>query len=485
MTNKETMKKQDLINIILDIPEETQTTEFKRLDGKKVVAKVVETIVAMANTDGGQIIIGVDDPEKTAKKGLHRIYGIEENKDLYDEIVREVQRIVPPLSGLTNPVLLEADNKKTIALIFVNKATDSFHTIDNHVYVRLHKGNKRLTPQEVVKMNYAKGFEKADKELVDVDFSLLQTPQYKAWKTNRSIAGDDIREVCFKTGLARRSKGKLKPTRAAVLLFADYPTNLMDTKCTIRITQWTGRLEKYRETPNLIGSPKTIEGPMIPLIAGAHEYVLTLLRAGIEIHSGFITRYRIPERAVKEAITNAVIHRDYHIKRDIEVKIFEDRIEVISPGLLPYNITKNNIGRVRSDGYRNDLLVKHLREFPEPPNLDQNEGVKAMQNEMYSNNLYPPVFLTYPLYDDSVCVLLSNEHRPSEWEKVKDYLIEHRYINNSQARDITGTIQVYTMYEMLKKWVKQGLLIKVQPKNGAKRNTRYKLSNQEDINRQQ
>jgi ATP-dependent DNA helicase RecG len=44
-----------------------------------------------------------------------------------------------------------------------------------------------------------------------------------------------------------------------------------------------------------------------------------------------LTKYKIPERAIKESITNAVIHRDYHIKRDIEVRIFEDRVDVLSP----------------------------------------------------------------------------------------------------------------------------------------------------------
>jgi ATP-dependent DNA helicase RecG len=53
-----------------------------------------------------------------------------------------------------------------------------------------------------------------------------------------------------------------------------------------------------------------------------------LLRSGIFIPSGFTTKYKIPERAVKEAITNAIIHRDYYLKRDIEISIFEDRIEI-------------------------------------------------------------------------------------------------------------------------------------------------------------
>lgn len=192
--------------------------------------------------------------------------------------------------------------------------------------------------------------------------------------------------------------------------------------------------------------------------------------------SGFKNVYRIPERAIKEAITNAVIHRDYYMKRDIEIKIFEDRVEVESPGLFPYNITRNNIGWVRAEGYRNDLLVKHLREFPSPPNLDQNEGVRAMREEMSVKNLYPPIFLTYPLYQDSVKVVLLNEHRPTEWEKLSAYLVENKYISNEQARKITGVVQRDKMSYMLRRWVEQGLLIQILPPTGFKKGTRYKLN---------
>ncbi len=474
----------DLIQELLNIPEETETLEFKRLDGPKVVAKILETIVAMANTNGGRIVIGIDDPEKTNLSGLDRVFGLEENKDLYDEINRKLQLIIPPVSevGSAQEIAIPKTNK-TVAILHVPKATTCFHAFNNHVYVRLRKGNKILSPQEVIKLSYAKGFEKADKELVDVDFDLLDTVIYRNWRDNRNIEGTTIKDVLFRAGLARKNEsGTMFPTRAAVLLFADYPTNLMDTKCTIRILQYTGRFETYKEVPNLVASPVTIEGPLIQLIEKAHNYVLTLLRNGIEMHSGFITKYQIPERVVKEAITNAVIHRDYHIKRDIEIKIFEDRIEIKNPGLFPYNITRTNIGRVRSDGYRNDLIVKHLREFPNPPNLDQNEGVQAMQNTMYEKGLFPPIYWTYPTYDDSVEVGLFNENRPSEWEKIKEYLTTNRYIGNQKAREVTGILQVTKMSQLLSKWTEQGLLIKILPKNNSKKNTLYKLSVQDDFN---
>lgn len=416
----------DWLKNILEIPAETQTIEFKRLSEDKVVTKIVETVVAMTNTDGGVIILGIDDPEKTKLKGFDRIYGIDENIPIYDALGRELQRIIPPLSDLWPPTLLDVpDNQKRVAVIFVLKAIDNFRSVNNHVYVRGEKGNRQLTSHEVVKFAYAKGFERADKELVSIDFSLLKTPYFEEWKEARRVNG--------------------------------------------------GSIENIGETPNLIGVPKTIQGALIRQIKDAHEYVLMLLRSGIRIPSGFKTIYQIPERAVKEAITNAVIHRDYHMKRDIEVKIYEDRVEVDSPGLFPYNITRTNIGWVRAEGYRNDLLVKHLREFPSPPNLDQNEGVRAMRSEMAAQNLYPPVFLTYPLYQDFVQVVLLNEYRPSEWEKISSYLKENKYITNEKSREVTGVVQRDKMAKILKNWAKQGLLIQIVPPSGYFKGTKYKL----------
>jgi ATP-dependent DNA helicase RecG len=473
----------DLVIQILEIPEETQTIEFKRLNGDKVVTKIVQTIVAMGNTDGGVIFFGIDDPEKTKLKGIDRVFGIEENIELFDEIGKEVQRILPPIGTIWNPKkIIIPENGKTVAFISIPKNEGMFHSINNDVYIRQNKSNKKLTPQEIVKFSYAKGFEKADKELVDVDFELLETEYFELWKKERNINEGTTQDILFSVGLARKNhEGILSPTRAAVLLFAKYPTNILDTKCAVRVFQYSGTIETFKETPNLKGTPKTIDGPLIKLIKDTHEYVLLLLRNGIEIHSGFITKYQIPERAIKEAITNAIIHRDYHIKRDVEINIFEDRVEILNPGLFPYNITKSNIGYVRADGYRNDLIVKHLREFPEQPNLDRNEGVQAMRNEMRAQNLYDPIYLTYPVYDDSVKVVLLNEKKQSEWEKVKEFLIKNRYINNAEARDITNMTQTYEMSKLFKKWVSQGLLIKIETEGKAHRYTRYKLSNGEDF----
>lgn len=478
------MNKEELIKHVLEIPSENQTLEFKRLGGSNNdVGRIIESIVAMANIEGGVVVLGVEDPENTKLKGFDRIFGIEENIENYDHIGREIQKIIPPLGLIWPPEKTDVKEvKKHIALLFIPKVTDAFRSINNHVFVRLEKSNKRLTPAEVVKFAYAKGFEHADRELVEVDFKLIETSVYQEWKKQRNVTGESVAEVLEKTGLARKNeKGVLLPTRAAVLLFAEYPSDLMDTKAAVRVFQYPGTIETIGETPNYIGTPKTIGGSVALQIKATHEYVLTLLRSGLRIPSGFVTQYQIPERAIKESITNAIIHRDYHLKRDIEIRIFEDRVEIESPGLFPFNITPANIGRVRANGWRNDLLVKHLREFPSPPNLDQNEGIRAMRNEMKTNELYPPIFWTYPNLQDGVRVVLLNEKSADEWERVSDYLEKNKYITNEDARKITGVVQRDRMTWLLKNWVRQGLIIKIVPSSGYVRGTKYRLPATRDL----
>ena len=218
---------QELIKQILNIPEESQEIEFKRLGEESVVKKITETVIAMSNTFGGSVIIGVDDPEKTKLKDHARIFGIEENKDIYDAVGRELMKIIPPLSGIWPPQIVKDDiTGKEIAIVRIPKSIDGFRSINNDVYVRQQKSNRRLSVHEITSFEYAKGFKKSDNELVNVDMSLLETRVYLDWKNTRNIKGN-IEELLEKTGLARKNSDEiLKPTRAAVLLFAEFPTSL-------------------------------------------------------------------------------------------------------------------------------------------------------------------------------------------------------------------------------------------------------------------
>src|SRR3989344_257842 len=191
------MENENIIKNILSIPVETQNIEFKRLGGSRNegVDKTLQSIVAMANTDGGTIIFGVDDPEKTTRKGIDRIFGIEENLELYDEIGKSVRKIYPPISDIWPPKIVKVAEDKRIALMFIQKVGDGFRHIENRVYVRLEKGNKNLGPQEILHLAYVKGFSRADRELVDINFDLLRTDFYGAWRKKRGLGEDKIETI--------------------------------------------------------------------------------------------------------------------------------------------------------------------------------------------------------------------------------------------------------------------------------------------------
>jgi predicted transcriptional regulator of viral defense system len=97
-----------------------------------------------------------------------------------------------------------------------------------------------------------------------------------------------------------------------------------------------------------------------------------------------------------------------------------------------------------------------------------------MRAEMDKNNLYPPVYITYPIIKDSVCCILLNAERASEWDKVYSYLSkEAKYIANEDVRRILGKADTVKVSRLLKKWVEQGLLARIY--TGSKKNIKYRL----------
>lgn len=130
---------------ILEIPEETQTIEFKRLSGDRLVVKVIQTIVAMTNTDGGIIFLGVDDPEKTKLKGLSRIYGIEENPDLFDVVVISAEVGCQKPQPEIFDILFKKLDLKPSEVIFIDDTLKSLEGADKIGYIPvLYKDNKTL-----------------------------------------------------------------------------------------------------------------------------------------------------------------------------------------------------------------------------------------------------------------------------------------------------------------------------------------------------
>ncbi|MFM8647657.1 MAG: ATP-binding protein, partial [Methylocystis sp.] len=334
-------------------------------------------------------------------------------------------------------------------------------------------GNRPLKATEITDLSYRRGDRSATSEVVPVSLALLETATWKQFLANRGLAADEFANQMMRIGLADLVAGSVQPRPAAVLLFADEPGGLLsafDSRADVRIMVYDGKHIGAGALPNLRKAPKTIRGPLIDLIDDSVRAVLDELAQGLTLSSsGFMTTHAYPARVVKEAIVN-VIHRDYRLNRDIFVRIFDDRVEIESPGSLPGNITTASIEKAGSRS-RNPLLASNLREFPQPPNIDAGEGVRMMFAEMASAELYPPQYRqSIDTEVETLTVTLFNAKRPTAWDVVSDWVDRNGHIANADVVKIAH-VDTLKASKLLTVWRDQGLLVAV-PGRG-KRNMAY------------
>jgi ATP-dependent DNA helicase RecG len=187
----------------------------------------------------------------------------------------------------------------------------------------------------------------------------------------------------------------------------------------------------------------------VPEIKRIIEEIPILGQAGLE-------KITFPTEAVHEILTNAVIHRDYSINDDVHVRIFDNRIEIQSPGKLPGHVTVDNILDERTA--RNPKLVRLLNKFRNPPNKDVGEGLNTAFEAMRGLKLKEPVI---EQRENSVVVTLRHEKLGTPEEIIVDYLRNHDEINNTIARDISFIGSENTMKRIFQKMITSGLIERV------------------------
>ena len=119
--------------------------------------------------------------------------------------------------------------------------------------------------------------------------------------------------------------------------------------------------------------PETVEGSLYDQIHSAVKTTTEHTERVPKLGEDALETIKYPPETLHEIITNAVLHRDYSVADDVHIRIFDNRIEVQSPGKLPAHVTVKNILYERFA--RNGALVRILNKFPNPPNKDVGEGL--------------------------------------------------------------------------------------------------------------
>lgn len=222
-------------------------------------------------------------------------------------------------------------------------------------------------------------------------------------------------------------------------------------------------MEGARET--LDGEPLSIEGDAYAQIRDAVAKTAEIIES-VRVHTpDGLESVNYPRTALHEIITNAILHRDYSLADDIHIRIFDNRVEVMSPGTLPAHITPENILDERFA--RNATIVRLINKFPNPPNKDVGEGLNTAFNAMREMKLKPP---TISQNGDNVQVVLKHEPLATPEEIILEYLHKTENITNSVARNLCYVGSENKMKTILQRLVKKQLIELVPGK------TRYSAS---------
>jgi len=444
----------DQRDIVLALPE----GHFHDLKSKDVApAKLTRTISAFANASGGEVYVGIDEIAGPAGAKIRKWRGFADPEEANGHLQAFEQ--VFPLGTYYTATFLSCPEETGLVLqrqIF--KSKDICSALDGRVYVRRGAQNLPLTTSEqLARLRLDKGIASFETETIAVDesivarstvllrfmLSVVPTAEPDAWLRKQLLVTNG------------------KPTVAAILLFAEEPQAVLPKRCAIKILRYkTTDRAGSRET--LAFDPLTIEGCLYEQIGAAVGETVRVVEDVQVLGPSGLESIKYPHETLHEIITKAVLHRDYSIASDIQIRVFDNRIEVESPGRLPGHITPDNI--LTEQFARNGTIVRLINKFPDPPNKDVGEGLVTAFRAMHALRLKDPVIRENGA---SVTVEIRHERLASPEEAILAYLAQNAEINNAVARRITGISSENKVKDVFYRLRDAGKLERVPERRGS------------------
>jgi ATP-dependent DNA helicase RecG len=432
-------------NIILEI-EEDHFRDLKAIDIKP--AKLTKTISAFANTVGGEVYIGIDESDVAGAKlrqwrGFADVEAANGHLQIFEQLF--------PLGADFTYNFLKIQGQIGIVLqISILKTKQIVKASDGIPYIR--RGAQSLpidTDEKLKRLQLDKGISSFESNTLNVPVEFV---------SDSLVIYEFMIEVIPTTEPIPWLKKQLLisnnlPTVASILLFADNPQAALPKQSGIKIYRYTTKdSEGTRET--LAFTPISIEGCAYKQIYDAVAKVTELIQA-IKIYTedGAEGNMQYPNETLHEIITNSVLHRDYSLASDIHIRIFDNRIEIESPGKLPGHVTTGNI--LKEQFARNGSLVRLINKFPNPPNQDVGEGLNTAFDAMKKLKLKEPLIIEL---ENSVLVSIRHESLASPEEVIMNYLSINETINNRTARGLSNVGSENTMKQIFYSLRDKGLI---------------------------
>jgi ATP-dependent DNA helicase RecG len=437
--------------------EEGQFDDLKAIE--IAPGKLTKHMSAFANSDGGDLYIGIDEVGSDKRREWRGF----DDQEAANGHLQAFEQFFPLGTDFQYEFLKCSSHNGIVLHVSISKTLAIKSASSGNTYVR--RGAQSLevkTEEQLAELKFTKGLASFETETVKAPVETI---------TNSEVALRFMLEV-VPTAEPETWLRKQKlivagnPTVAGVLLFAEEPQAVLPKHCGIKVYQYkTNAAEGFRDA--LAFTPKTVEGDLYSQINAAVALTAETIASTPRINEeGQLEAAAYPTETLHEVITNAVLHRDYSITDDVHIRIFENRVEVQSPGKLPAHITIKNILDERFA--RNGTVVRLLNKFPNPPNQDVGEGLNTAFLAMKNSGLKEPVIAEA---GNSVVVVIKHEPLASAEEAIMEYLETHSTINNKEARQVTHIQQDWQVKAKFNKMVEAGLIEQVP--GSVTSNTRY------------
>lgn len=338
------------------IPAESETVELKHSIGEW--KEIVETCAAFATAKGGRLYIGVADDG--------RIVGVQLGKGTLEDLANKIAqntspKIVPTVATVVN------EEKTVITLEVSEHPTKPVYAFGKPCR-RSGRTNQVLSPNEAAELYLTtRGVTWDETALPEASLQDISAEKVRSfWDRARSerrlntSADMPVEQVLRQLNLVR--DGKI--TVAALLLFGKDPARLL-AQSVLRCARFKGD-----DTVHFLDM-KVIEGTVIDQVEEAMAFVRRNTSMAVKIEGKLerTERWEYPLDAVREAIINAVCHRDYADSGNVQVRIFDHGLEVWNPGALPAGLTVEDLRRNHESKPRNKLvarvffLIRYIEQF--------------------------------------------------------------------------------------------------------------------------
>lgn len=436
---------------------------FGDLKAKEIKpAKLTKTISGFSNAVGGEIYIGISETEKNGIKT--RIWDGFKDTEAANGHIQIFEELFPLGEAYEYNFLSHPDESGLLLQVSVKKNKDIIKASDGIVYKRRGAQNIPITDQSALdRLKLDKGISSFEDTTLNIPVETV-SDSYKIFEFMSEVIPTSEPLPWLKKQLLVHNE---HPKVSSVLLFSDEPQAALPKQSGIKIYRYkTKATEGTRETLDF--DPISIEGPAYDQIYEAVEKATEIIESGKVLKETGLEGIDYPHKALHEIVTNAVLHRDYSIAADIHIRIFDNRVEVESPGSLPGHITIKNI--LAEQFARNGSIVRLINKFPNPPNKDVGEGLNTAFNEVKQLRLKQPEIIEK---ENSVMVVIKHEPLASPEEIVMEYLNDHDEIHNSTARDITGISSPDSVKQVFYNLQSRGLIEKNPDPNKQGKNSTW------------